>query len=61
MKVYNAIGTILTFRGKVKHKDLIGSFSTIEKVRNAVSQVANKYDETEIVVAELDVAEMKGL
>lgn len=59
MKVYNAIGTILTFRGKVKHKDLIGSFSTLEKARNAVSQVANKYDETEIVVAELDVAEMK--
>lgn len=61
MKVYNAIGTILTFRGKVKHKDLIGSFSTLEKARNAVSQIANKYDETEIVVAELDVAEMKGL
>jgi hypothetical protein len=61
MKVYNAIGTILTFRGKVKHKDLIGSFSTLEKARNAVSQVANEYDETEIVVAELDVAEMKGL
>lgn len=61
MKVYNAIGTILTFRGKVKRKELIGSFSTLENARSEVSRVASKYDETEIVVAELDVAEMKGL
>lgn len=61
MKVYNAIGTILTFRGKVKQKELIGSFSTLENARSEVSRVARKYDGTEIVVAELDVAEMKGL
>ena len=58
MKVYNAIGIILTFRGKVKCKELIGSFSTLEKARNEVSQVASKYDETEIVPAELDSVEM---
>ena len=58
MKVYNAIGIILTFRGKVKCKELIGSFSTLEKARNEVSQVASKYDEIEIVPAELDSVEM---
>lgn len=58
MKVYNAIGIILTFRGKVKRKELIGSFSTLEKARNEVSQVASKYDEIEIVPAELDSVEM---
>lgn len=59
MKVYNAIGTILTLRGKVKHKELIGSFSTLEKARSEVSRVASKYDETEIVTVELDLVEMK--
>jgi hypothetical protein len=59
MKVYNAIGTILTFRGKVKHKELIGSFSTLENARSEVSRVASKYDETEIVTVELDLVEMK--
>lgn len=47
MKVYNAIGTILTFRGKIKSKELIGSFTTLENAKNAVSQVASKYDGTE--------------
>ena len=59
MKVYNAIGTILTFRGKVKHKELIGSFSTLENARSEVSRVASKYDGTEIVTVELDLVEMK--
>lgn len=59
MKVYNAIGTILTFRGKIKNKELIGSFTTIENAKNAVSRVASKYDETEIVIVELDLLEMK--
>ena len=59
MKVYNAIGTVLTFRGKTKSKELIGSFTTLENAKNAVSQVASKYDETEIVIVELDLLEMK--
>ena len=59
MKVYNAIGTIITFRGKIKSKELIGSFTTLENAKNAVSQVASKYDGTEIVIVELDLLEMK--
>lgn len=61
MEVFNAIGTILNFRGKLKKKELIGSFSTSELARNAVSKVANNYDEVEIVVTELDKAETKEL
>lgn len=61
MEVFNAIGTILNFRGKLKKKELIGSFSTSELARNAVSKVANNYDEVEIVVTELDKTEIKEL
>lgn len=61
MEVFNAIGTILNFRGKLKKKELIGSFSTSELARNAVSKVANNYDEVEIVVTELDKAGTKEL
>ena len=61
MEVFNAIGTILNFRGKLKKKELIGSFSTSELARNAVSKVASNYDEVEIVTAELDLAELKEL
>ena len=61
MEVFNAIGTILNFRGQLKKKELIGSFSTSELARNAVSKVANNYDEVEIVVTELDKAETKDL
>lgn len=61
MEVFNAIGTIFNFRGKLKKKELIGSFTTSELARNAVSKVANNYDEVEIVVTELDKAETKEL
>lgn len=61
MEVFNAIGTILNFRGKLKKKELIGSFSTPELARNAVSEVASNYDEVEIVTAELDFVELKEL
>lgn len=61
MEVFNAIGTILNFRGKLKKKELIGSFSTSELARNAVSKVASNYDEVEIVTAELDLVELKEL
>ena len=61
MEVFNAIGTILNFRGKPKKKELIGSFSTSELARNAVSKVASNYDEVEIVTAELDLVELKEL
>lgn len=61
MEVFNAIGTILNFRGKLKKKELIGSFSTSELARNAVSEVASNYDEIEIVTAELDLVELKEL
>ena len=61
MEVFNAIGTILNFRGKLKKKELIGSFTTSELARNAVSKVASNYDEVEIVVTELDKAETKEL
>ena len=54
MEVFNAIGTILNFRGKVKKKELIGSFTTSELARNTVSKVANNYDEVEIVVTKID-------
>ena len=61
MEVFNAIGTILNFRGKLKKKELIGSFTTSELARNAVSKVASNYDEVEIVTAELDLVELKEL
>ena len=61
MEVFNAIGTIFNFRGKLKKKELIGSFTTSELARNAVSKVANNYDEVEIVVTELDKTEIKEL
>lgn len=61
MEVFNAIGTILNFRGKPKKKELIGSFSASELARNAVSEVASNYDEVEIVTAELDLVELKEL
>ena len=54
MEVFNAIGTILNFRGKPKKKELIGSFTTSELARSAVSKVANNYDEVEIVITEID-------
>ena len=60
MKVYNAIGTVYNVFGRLK-KELIGSFSTLEQARNAVSQVASNYDEVGIVVTELDKAETKEL
>lgn len=61
MKVYNAIGTVYNVFGRLKKKELIGSFSTLEQARNAVSQVASNYDEVEIVSAELDLVELKEL
>ena len=61
MEVFNAIGTIFNFRGKLKKKELIGSFTTSELARNAVSKVASNYDEVEIVTTELDLAELKEL
>lgn len=61
MEVFNAIGTIFNFRGKLKKKELIGSFTTSELARNAVSKVASNYDEVGIVVTELDKAETKEL
>lgn len=61
MKVYNAIGTVYHTLGRLRGKELIGSFSTLEQARNAVSQVASNYDEVEIVVAELDKVETKEL
>jgi hypothetical protein len=61
MEVFNAIGTILNFRGKLKKKELIGSFSTSELARNAVSSVANNYDEVEIVVTKIDSLAMQEL
>lgn len=59
MKVYNAVGTVYTVFGRLKKKELLGSFSTLEQARNAVSQVASNYDEVGIVVAELDKVEIK--
>lgn len=61
MEVYNAIGTLYNVFGRLKKKELIGSFSTLEQARNAVSQVASNYDEVGIVVAELDKVEAKEL
>lgn len=61
MKVYNAIGTTYNVLGRLKKKELVGSFSTSEQARNAVSQVASNYDEVGIVVAELDKVEAKEL
>lgn len=61
MKVYNAIGTVYHVLGRLRGKELIGSFSTLEQARNAVSQVASNYDEVGIVVVELDKVETKEL
>jgi len=61
MKVYNAIGTVYNVFGRLKKKELIGSFSTLEQARNVFSQVASNYDEVGIVVTELDKVETKGL
>lgn len=61
MKVYNAVGTLYNVFGRLKKKELIGSFSTPEQARNVVSQVASNYDEVEIVVAVLDKVEAKEL
>lgn len=61
MEVYNAIGTLYNVFGRLKKKELIGSFSTLEQARNVVSQVASNYDEVGIVVTELDKVETKGL
>jgi hypothetical protein len=61
MKVYNATGMIYNVFGRLKKKELIGSFSTLEQARNASSQVASNYDEVEIVVTELDKVEAKEL
>ena len=61
MKVYNATGMIYNVFGRLKKKELIGSFSTLEQARNVSSQVASNYDEVEIVVTELDKVETKGL
>lgn len=41
MKVYNAIGTVYHTLGRLRGKELIGSFSTLEQARNAVSQGGN--------------------
>ena len=61
MKVYNAVGTTYNVLGRLKKKELIGSFSTSEQARNTVSQVASNYDEVGIVTAELDLVELKEL
>lgn len=61
MKVYNATGMIYNVFGRLKKKELIGSFSTLEQARNVSSQVASNYDEVEIVVMELDKVETKEL
>lgn len=61
MEVYNAIRTLYNVFGRLKKKELIGSFSTLEQARNVVSQVASNYDEVGIVVAELDKVEAKEL
>ena len=61
MEVYNAIGTLYNVFGRLKKKELISSFSTLEQARNVVSQVASNYDEVGIVVAELDKVEAKEL
>jgi hypothetical protein len=61
MKVYNAVGTVYHTLGRLRGKELIGSFSTLEQARNVVSQVASNYDEVEIVSAELDLVELKEL
>ena len=61
MKVYNATGMIYNDFGRLKKKELIGSFSTLEQARNVSSQVASNYDEVEIVVTELDKVETKEL
>ena len=61
MKVYNATGMIYNVFGRLKKKELIGSFSTLEQARNVSSQVASNYDEVEIVVTELHKVETKEL
>lgn len=61
MKVYNAIGTVYHTLGRLRGKELIGSFSTLEQARNTVSQVASNYDEVEIVVTKIDSLAMQEL
>lgn len=62
MKVYNVVGVVYYgFMGRVKEKDLIGSFSTLEQARDVVSQVVSNYDKVGIVVTELDKVETKRL
>lgn len=61
MEVFNAIGTIFNFRGKLKKKELIGSFTTSELARNVVSKVASNYDEVEIVVTKIDSLALQEL
>lgn len=61
MEVFNAIGTIFNFRGKLKKKELIGSFTTSELARNAVSKVASNHDEVEIVITKIDSLALQEL
>lgn len=62
MKVYNVVGVIYYgFMGRLKEKDLIGSFSTPEQAKNVVSQVVRNYDKVEIIETELDKVERKRL
>ena len=61
MEVFNAIGTIFNFRGKLKKKELIGSFTTSELARNTVSKVASNYDEVEIVITKIDSLALQEL
>ena len=62
MKVYNVVGVVYYgFMGRVKEKDLIGSFSTPEQAKNVVSQVVRNYDKVEIIETELDKVERKRL
>ncbi len=62
MKVYNVVGVVYYgFMGRVKVKELIGSFSTLEQARDVVSQVVSNYDRVEIITMELDKVERKQL
>lgn len=62
MKVYNVVGVVYYgFMGRVKGKELIGSFSTLEQAKNVVSQVVRNYDKVEIIETELDKVERKRL
>ena len=62
MKVYNVVGVVYYgFMGRVKGKELIGSFSTLEQAKNVVSQVVRNYGKVEIIETELDKVERKRL